>query len=159
MFAFVRALLYATIFVGLLLIYAPARILEQSGLIRPPALGAVQVLGMLVVAGGALLALWCVLTFAFVGRGTPAPFDAPRELVTQGPYRFVRNPMYIGASLALLGAALYYQSPPLAAYLAAFVLVGHLFVRFYEEPTLRKAFGEAYETYCQQANRWIPKFK
>ena len=65
---------------------------------------------MVVGAIGAILALWCIATFIMIGRGTPAPFDPPRHLVVVGPYRLVRNPMYIGAALALAGAVLFYES-------------------------------------------------
>lgn len=159
MFTLVRALLYAAIFVGLLLVYAPAQLLVQAGIVPPDSLGAPQVLGGVVAAAGGLLALWCVLTFALVGRGTPAPFDAPRRLVVTGPYRFVRNPMYIGAGLALLGAALYYQSWSLVGYTTLLFAAVYLFIVFYEEPHLRRVFGQEYQQYCQRVNRWIPKFK
>jgi len=67
-----------------------------------------EVAGILVGVAGGPLALWCILAFATVGKGTPAPFDPPRHLVVAGPYRYVRNPMYIGAGLALAGAAIFY---------------------------------------------------
>jgi protein-S-isoprenylcysteine O-methyltransferase Ste14 len=105
---------------------------------------------------GAAIALWCVFTFAAIGKGTPAPFDPPRRLVIDGPYRFVRNPMYIGASLGLAGVAIFYGSPSLSIYTGAFLLAAHLFVVFYEEPTLRKSFGADYEAYCQRIRRWVP---
>ncbi len=66
--------------------------------------------------------------------GTPAPFDPPRQLVVAGPYRMVRNPMYLGAALALAGAALFYRSWALLLYCAAFLLITHLFVVGYENP-------------------------
>jgi protein-S-isoprenylcysteine O-methyltransferase Ste14 len=105
---------------------------------------------------GAALAVWCILSFAFLGRGTPAPFDPPRRLVLRGPYRYVRNPMYLGAALALAGAALFYRSGALLAYTGAFLLVMHAFVVWYEEPTLRRTFGESYEAYRRQVRRWLP---
>ena len=156
MFVLVRAVTYATLFISLVLIFLPARILSSAGIVQPAAIGAWQVTGAFVGAVGAALALSCVLTFALVGRGTPAPFDPPRRLVVRGPYRFVRNPMYIGAGLALAGAALFYQSWALLGYVAAFLLVTHLFVVLYEEPTLRRTFGKDYETYCEQTGRWWP---
>ena len=103
-----------------------------------------------------MLALWCIATFILIGRGTPAPFDPPRRLVVVGPYRLVRNPMYIGAALALPGAALFYESWALLGYCAAFALATHLFVVTYEEPTLRATFGDAYVRYSQQVRRWWP---
>ena len=103
-----------------------------------------------------LLALWCVFAFVRIGKGTPAPFDPPRRLVVRGPYRFVRNPMYIGGGLALGGAALFYESASLLAYAAAFLLAAHFFVVVYEEPTLRRGFGAEYEAYCQRVRRWRP---
>ncbi len=111
MFVFVRALTYSTLFIGLVLVYVPARLLSWSGLVRPVAMEVQQVVGMVIGAAGSALALWCIFTFASVGKGTPAPFDPPRRLVIRGPYRFVRNPMYIGAGLALAGAALFDESP------------------------------------------------
>ena len=118
MFVLARAVTYSALFIGFLLIFLPARILSSTGITQPAAMGAWQVAGMILGASGAALAIACIFTFVFVGRGTPAPFDPPRRLVVRGPYRLVRNPMYIGAGLALTGAALFYQSIPLSAMLA-----------------------------------------
>ena len=156
MFVLMRAVTYAALFIGFLLVFLPGRVLEWSGVRRPAALGLTQVVGLPIVILGAALALWCILTFVFVGRGTPAPFDPPRRLVVRGPYRYVRNPMYIGAGLALAGAALFYGSWPLVGYTALFLLITHLFVRLYEEPTLRRLFGAEYEVYSRRVKRWRP---
>jgi protein-S-isoprenylcysteine O-methyltransferase Ste14 len=156
MFVIVRAVTYAALFIGLVLVFVPARLLSWSGIVRPAAIEVPQVGGMVIGATGAAVALWCIFTFAFIGKGTPAPFDPPRRLVIQGPYRFVRNPMYIGAGLALAGAALFYESWPLLGYAGLFFLITHLFVVVYEEPTLRRTFGPEYEAYCRQIRRWWP---
>ena len=156
MFVAARAITYATLFIAFLLIWLPARVLSWSGLGRPPVIEAPQIAGMIVGALGATIALWCIFTFVWIGKGTPAPFDAPRRLVVRGPYRFVRNPMYIGAVLALAGAALFYTSAPLLAYSGLLLLAAHLFVVFYEEPTLRRSFGLEYEAYCHRVRRWWP---
>jgi protein-S-isoprenylcysteine O-methyltransferase Ste14 len=157
MFVLARAVTYAALFIGFLLIFLPNRILSSTGIIQPSAIGAWQVAGMLLGAAGAALALTCIGTFVFVGRGTPAPFDPPRRLVVQGPYRFVRNPMYLGAGLVLAGAALFYQSIALLGYAGLFLLITHVFVVWYEEPTLRRTFEREYEAYCRRAGRWWPK--
>jgi protein-S-isoprenylcysteine O-methyltransferase Ste14 len=156
MFVLVRTITYASLFIGLLLVYLPSRILAWSGIVRPAAMGWPQIAGLLICATGAVIALSCVCAFAFIGKGTPAPFDPPRRLVVRGPYRFVRNPMYVGAALAVAGAALFYQSIQLFAFVAGFLLITHLFVVLYEEPTLRRTFGPDYASYCQRVHRWRP---
>jgi protein-S-isoprenylcysteine O-methyltransferase Ste14 len=140
-----------------LLVFLPARVLSWSGIVRPVSIGAAQVAGVAVGASGAVLALWCIVTFIVIGRGTPAPFDPPQRLVVVGPYRLVRNPMYVGAGLALAGAALFYESWALLGYCVAFVLVTHLFVVAHEEPTLRATFGDPYVRYCKRVQRWWPR--
>ena len=157
MFILVRATTYAAIFVGLVLVLLPTRLLSWSGIVRPSRLGPPQVGGMIVAATAAAVAAWCVLAFAVVGKGTPAPFDPPRRLVIAGPYRFVRNPMYVGAGLALAGAALFYQSLVLLGFAVLFILVAHLFVVFYEEPALERRFGEEYAAYRRTVRRWWPR--
>jgi len=157
MFVLARAVTYAALFIGLVLVFLPRQVLTWSGIVAPTTFGPAQIAGLIVAALGAALAIWCVVTFVVIGRGTPAPFDPPRALVTRGPYGMVRNPMYIGAALALAGAALYYQSLPLLGYTAGFLLVTHLFVIGYEEPTLRRMFGAMYEEYCARVRRWVPR--
>ena len=158
-FVLVRTVTYASLFIGVVLVFLPARLLSWSGVTRPPAIGAMQVTGVLVAGTGAALALWCVFAFALLGKGTPAPFDPPRRLVVRGPYRFVRNPMYLGPTIALAGAALFYESAALAAYAGAFLLMTRAFVMSYEEPTLRATFGAQYDDYCGQVRRWWPRLK
>ena len=157
MFVFARAVTYAALFIGFVLVYLPGRLLSRAGIVRPAAIAAPQVAGMVIGAAGAVVALWCIFTFATIGKGTPAPFDPPRRLVIRGPYRFVRNPMYIGSGLALASAALFYESLPLLAYAGLFFLATHVFVVLYEEPTLRRTFGQEYEAYCRQVGRWWPR--
>lgn len=156
-FIVIRAVTYATLFVGVLLVFLPARIVAVAGMTRPPGLGALEITGMVLAAAGAFLALWCVLAFALVGKGTPAPFDPPRRLVITGPYRHVRNPMYLGAALALAGAALFYRSPALLAYAVLFLTAAHVFVLGYEEPTLARLFGADYQAYRARVRRWLPR--
>ncbi len=151
-----RAITYSVLFIGFILVFLPAQVLSEAGVTRPALLGPAQFAGMVVSALGATIALSCILTFVFIGRGTPAPFDPPRRLVARGPYRHVRNPMYLGAGLALIGAALFYETGALWAYAGGFLLVTHLLVVLYEEPTLRQTFGQEYEEYCRRVRRWWP---
>lgn len=109
----------------------------------------------LMIAGGAL-GLACVGAFIVRGKGTPAPFDAPKIFVAVGPYRYVRNPMYMGGLLLLLGFGLYEHSVSILLMALTLFLVVHLMVVLYEEPTLRKLFGESYDQYCRTTRRWVP---
>jgi protein-S-isoprenylcysteine O-methyltransferase Ste14 len=120
----------------------------------PPALAPV---GDVLFAGGGLLVLACLAVFVVRGRGTAAPFDPPRVFVPSGPYRYVRNPMYLGAGLLLAGLALIEGSP--SVLLLSFVMfaAAHLFVVLVEEPGLEARFGETYRSYRRTVRRWIPR--
>jgi protein-S-isoprenylcysteine O-methyltransferase Ste14 len=96
--------------------------------------------------------------FAAIGGGTPAPIAPTKILVVRGLHRFVRNPMYIGVALVVAGQAWLFHSIKTAIYLACIGLVVHLFVVFYEEPTLARQFGEEYQRYRARVPRWVPKF-
>lgn len=113
--------------------------------------------GVALFVAGAALALTTIGFFIFEGRGTPAVFDPPTKFVPHGPYRLIRNPMYIGGVSMLLGLGLYLTSVAMALFaLVAFLLI-HTFVVFAEEPGLRKRFGQEYEDYCRAVPRWIPR--
>lgn len=151
----VRAVLFASGFVYLWAWVALA-VETLDGRIQARLPEWMAVLGLTVMAAGAALALSCIAIFVTVGRGTPAPFDAPRRFVAVGPYRYVRNPMYVGGFLVLAGWALYRQSPSVLLFAAAWLGLAHLFVLGYEEPTLRGKFGADYERYLETVPRWIP---
>ena len=118
--------------------------------------GWTRVLGVALMAAGGTLAFACIAAFVTRGEGTPAPFDPPRKFVAVGPYRFVRNPMYIGGFIVLFGFGLYEQSPAILLFTLPWLLFAHLFVILYEEPHLRSTFGATYESYCRLVRRWLP---
>ncbi len=116
-------------------------------------------LGLWFVGLGAILALICVSTFVHRGKGTPAPFDPPRKFVATGPYRYVRNPMYVGGLMVFLGFGLMQHSPAIVI-LAVVVAFGfHVFVATVEEPVLERRFGEGYLAYKRNVGRWLPRRK
>src|ERR1700676_4886522 len=115
-------------------------------------------LGIVTMVLGASIYFRCAWEFAVRGLGTPAPIAPPKFLVTTALHRYVRNPMYIGVFLVLLGEAGPFRAPLLLAYAAFFCVPVELFVVYYEEPTLRRQFGESYEHYRSSVPRWIPKF-
>ena len=113
--------------------------------------------GLLPILAGLTLYGWCLWLFASVGRGTPGPWDAPRRLVASGPYRWVRNPIYIGVLLVILGEAWLFLSWSLVVYALGAALLFHVFVLLYEEPTLKRLFPDDYRSYFQAVNRWLPR--
>jgi len=113
--------------------------------------------GLLPISAGVAVVLWCICDFAVFGRGTLAPVDPPKQLVVRGPYRYVRNPMYVGVVSILLGEALLFQSLPLVVYTILYFVAAHSFVVLYEEPALQCKFGESYELYCRRVHRWFPR--
>jgi protein-S-isoprenylcysteine O-methyltransferase Ste14 len=109
--------------------------------------------------GGAAALLYCIWEFFSRGRGTLAPVDPPKNLVVRGLYQYVRNPMYVSVVTVLLGEAIFFLSVPVLIEAGIFVLMVHLFVVFYEEPVLKRQFGESYERCFQTVGRWIPRFR
>ena len=147
---------------ALFILIAPASIAGWlpwyiSGWARPHLDSALGVVGAVFAVFGWLVLLWCARDFAVRGRGTPAPYDPPRQLVVDGLYRFVRNPMYVALVVSLLGQAAMYRSRSVLWY-AAIVAIGfHLRVIAYEEPKLTELFGESYADYRRRVPRWIPR--
>jgi protein-S-isoprenylcysteine O-methyltransferase Ste14 len=124
-----------------------------------PAFGALPALGFIAIVLGACIYFRCAWEFAVRGLGTPAPIAPTKFLVVSGLHRYVRNPMYVGVALFILGEAGLFRAALLAEYAVVMLLIAHLFVIFYEEPTLRRQFGESYEQYRRSVPRWIPRFK
>jgi protein-S-isoprenylcysteine O-methyltransferase Ste14 len=93
------------------------------------------------------------------GLGSPAPIDAPINLVVNGLYRFVRNPVYVGVFLLIASRAVLFWSLPIVLYLALVATCVQLFIVLYEEPHLCKIFGEQYLEYCRRVPRWIPRLR
>jgi protein-S-isoprenylcysteine O-methyltransferase Ste14 len=152
-FALLRALAVSALFVALWVWFVPRWMM--GGDLRPewsaPAIALMSI-------GGAIMAR-CIWDFAWTGRGTPAPFDPPRRLVVAGLYRYVRNPMYVGMGIFLIGEALLLPAitRDMLIFVAASWAIVTAFILLYEEPTLRGLFGGDYAEYCRNVRRWIPR--
>jgi protein-S-isoprenylcysteine O-methyltransferase Ste14 len=153
-FVALRTLFFATCFIWLWTWVAlSVRVYDRRyGLALP----AVEAPGAILMAAGGLLVASCLLAFIFRGQGTPAPFDPPEVFVAVGPYKYLRNPMYLGAWLLLAGAGLYLGSGSMVLFSVLWILVVHVFVVTLEEPGLKRRFGATYEDYCRKVHRWMP---
>lgn len=149
---FLRALLALLILPGLAAFLAPPLLAMldpwRRGIFAPGA--ALMLLGV-------VLLLWCVRDFYLAGKGTLAPWDPPKRLVTIGLYRFVRNPMYVGVLTLVAGWALLLTSLFLASYTLLLAIAFHIRVINFEEPWLAAQFGDAWQRYRSAVNRWRPR--
>jgi protein-S-isoprenylcysteine O-methyltransferase Ste14 len=153
--ALLKTLLFTILVPGSVAVGIPYWLL---GGFSAPGRGPLAWSGLLCLIVGAGIYFRCAWEFAVRGLGTPAPIAPTRFLVVSGLHRYVRNPMYIGVTLVILGEAVLFRSLHLAEYAALMLLIAHTFVVFYEEPTLRRQFGAPYEEYRRTVPRWIPRF-
>jgi protein-S-isoprenylcysteine O-methyltransferase Ste14 len=118
---------------------------------------AVRIVGAASIGAGVAFLVHAFARFVIEGLGTPAPVAPPERLVIGGIYRYVRNPMYLAVEATIVGQALLLGRPWLLAYAAGIGAVFFGFVRFYEEPTLRRRFGDQYDAYRRAVPGWLPR--
>jgi protein-S-isoprenylcysteine O-methyltransferase Ste14 len=116
-----------------------------------------RIVGSILLAAGVVVLVQAFARFVLEGVGTPAPVAPTERLVVGGLYRYVRNPMYIAVAAMIVGQALVLGQPVLLLYAGAFAIVVAAFVHWYEEPTLRRRFGEEYEAYRRAVPAWCPR--
>ena len=155
MLLFLKNLVFTILVPGTVAVVIPYRIVSQAphGSVFEPLRLVCAAPAFLI---GAPMYFWCLWDFAVVGRGTPAPIDPPRQLIVRGLYRYVRNPIYLGVLLVIVGWAVASGSRRVFVYGIAVALLFHAFVFLVEEPLLRRRFGSAYEAYCGTVRRWLP---
>jgi protein-S-isoprenylcysteine O-methyltransferase Ste14 len=151
-----RSFLFLLLAPGMVAGYIPLALLRQGPQVET---GFFAYLAVPLWLIGSSIILWSFWNFLVQGRGTPAPVDPPKELVAVGFYRYVRNPMYVGVLAMIIGHFLWFGYWNLLIYAIVVFLAFHMFVIYYEEPTLKRNFGAAYEDYLKKVPRWIPRFK
>jgi len=151
-----KSFIFIILVPGTVTVLVPYVLLHSLGGLLHINIGNFRFLGIIPVFLGVPILLWCIWDFSFTGKGTPAPIDPPKELVVRGIYRYVRNPMYIGGVFILFGETIFFASLWLFGYTVFIFISFHLFVIGYEEATLRRTFGKAYQEYCKSVPRWLP---
>ncbi len=154
-----KTLIFTLFVPGVFLVLVPYLLLSSFGDRFALDVGVIRYIGLIPMLCGILVYIRCVWSFVSVGKGTPIPSDPPKTLVVQGLYRYMRNPMYVGVLFLLIGEAIFFASLVLTFYAVIVFVWFHVFVVFYEEPTLRKKFGDSYRKYCESVPRWIPRGK
>jgi protein-S-isoprenylcysteine O-methyltransferase Ste14 len=155
LFAVLRSLIIGPIFLSIWTWFLPRWVVGSAAFANPRAWG------WIVTAIGAVIVIGCMFEFAWRGVGTPAPIDPPRRLVISGFYRWVRNPMYGGLGLVLVGEGVTFPRLTIMMLLvvASLWIVLSLIIIRVEEPTLRAKFGDDYAAYCRNVGRWIPRLR
>ena len=123
-----------------------------------PYWGIARVAGVLLICVGLVPVVRSFIGF-FRAGGTPVPVAAPPRLVVTGFYRYVRNPIYVGFLIILIGQSLLFGSRGLVEYTAVAWCIGAAAVRFYEEPILTRKFGAEYQAYRRAVPAWIPRLR
>ena len=142
---------------GIADVLIPWLILSSANKFQFTIFGFWQIAGTFFVLAGLVAVIWVCQAFVRHGKGTPAPFDPPHQFVSAGLYRWVRNPMYLGAAVLIpLGEALFFKTGWFILYIAILFLMIHLYVVYFEEPALIRRFGRPYKKYMRVVPRWIP---
>jgi protein-S-isoprenylcysteine O-methyltransferase Ste14 len=151
---FLRALLAFLVLPGMVTGLIPALIVAGD-----PRRGHGPLIAVVPLLFGMIVLLWCVRDFYMSGKGTLAPWDPPKRLVTVGLYQFTRNPMYVGVMLITSGWSGLAASPRLLVYTVFIAIVFHLRVVLYEEVQLKLHFPEEWKRYSATVPRWLPRLR
>lgn len=155
--AILRGFFYASMVALSAFVALPYAVLYLTAALPGLELGGWRYAGFLAFTPGLVLFYLPVLEFGTKGRGTPAPFDAPKRLIVDGIYGWTRNPMYLGGFLVLLGEGLLFASLPLLVVSATALMLFHVYLVAREEPKLREKFGVRYVEYTESVPRWLPR--
>ena len=144
------------LFPGAVIVYIPYRLLAPYSAPELTSWSPTQYAAVVFMAIGAAILLRSIWTFAYVGKGTLAPFDETKKLIVVGLYRYVRNPMYIGVIIILLAESWFFRSATLMKYTGICFVVANVLIIGYEENRLRNKYGDEFQRYCEHVGRWIP---
>lgn len=115
--------------------------------------------GLLFIISGLIIIALTIRMFIRIGKGTLAPWDPTKKLVTQSLYAHVRSPMILGVLTVLIGEAILFKSAAITYWALLFFLINHIYFIISEEPGLENRFGEEYAEYKENVPRWIPRIK
>ncbi|HKG52723.1 MAG TPA: isoprenylcysteine carboxylmethyltransferase family protein [Anaerolineales bacterium] len=152
-----KTILYMGSLHGFFTFYAPFQLATWSAPLFD--WGIVRYLAIPLWMLGASIILRCCMDIVRRGGGTPAHTDPPKQLISTGLYHQVRNPIYFGALLALVGHIIWSGSGWVIVYFLCYAIAFHILIVVFEEPILRTKFGAVYEEYLNQVPRWLPHWK
>ena len=152
-----KTAVFSVIVPGTVVVGIPRLLARYDREARVLASAPARAIGFAALVAGSSLYLHTAWRFTAEGRGTPSPSHETEELVTGGIYAVVRNPMYVGVLLVLVGQAVRYRSLHVCWWTIVCWLGFHRRVVEDEEPHLEDRFGAEYEAYREAVPRWIPR--
>lgn len=150
-----KTLLFTILIPGTVAGLVPALLITYLNILPRLPGGWIRIPAGVLLGIGVPIYLWCAGEFVLRGRGTPAPHDPPRALVTSGLYRLTPNPMYVGILSIVVGSSFFWNSPEVLIYAGMMAIAFHLRVVYYEEPALEHSFGDSYRRYREVVPRWL----
>ncbi len=154
-----KSALATTLVLGIAEVLIPALLINNGLAAWPPALNLFSVLGVIFILLGLPIQIWVAWAFVKFGKGTPAPFDPPREFVATGLFRFVRNPMYYGALCVLTGWVLLTRSMWMLVYAAFLITALHLFRFSLRNPSCASDSGNLTRIIAKKCPAGSPSLK
>ena len=154
----IRTLIFVVLVGGTTMVLIPVYLLSSFSSQTNVEIGFLRYFGFLPFLLGIIIISWCVRDFIYKGKGTPAPYDPPKQLVVNGLFRFMRNPIITGGIMILVGESILMESAAIACWALIFFIGNHIYFIFWEEPGLIKRVGEDYEIYMKNVPRWFPRF-
>ena len=146
-------------YVALMCYFVPRLILSSDFSLLALKSNVFLFVGLIPIILGLVVLIGFIWGFIVAGTGTPVLYDMPEEMIIRGSYGFVRNPMYAGGCILVLGQAILFKSFGFLLYFLVLLGVFHLLVVFVEERMLKQRFGELYSQYCKSVPRWIPRLR
>ena len=141
---------------GFIAVFIPMKLLSSNLKLFAVDISPFNHFGLGFIAFGVIINLKCYWDLIFTGLGTPDPLIPTEKLVVRGVYKYIRNPIYVGLFLILLGESIFLSSMVLLGYSFLWFLILSLIVIFIEEPSCHRRFGESYNDYIKSVPRWIP---
>ncbi len=151
------ALVVGTTFIVSWFALVPARLIKLNQQWGWPSVNnpLLELGGLSLMLAAVIVFVYCGVLFGQVGKGTPVPGNPPKHLVTGGPYRFSRNPIYLAYIFLLFGEFLFFGYVILLFYAVATFIGFHAAIVLIEEPILRRRFGGEYLEFMRNIPRWI----
>ncbi len=115
------------------------------------------IFGFILLLCGLFLAIWTMVLFHKIGKGTLAPWAATKHLVVDGPFKYSRNPMITGILFILIAEALILNDINIFYWACVFFLINCIYFKLFEEKQLVNNFGDEYIEYRKKVPMWFPR--